>query len=445
MWRGMLCVALVAACTKKNPNYCGGDEDCDDPTRPFCDVNGEFAESGHTANKCSIVPANCPLERCGCTPGAALSCSGDQVVTCNADGATTSTSSCALGCSDTETRCATFTPSNGLGGVLAGAAAEPDVILPKGATIDTDGGVVRTSGGVVVPVTTQVVNGIRVLVAKSFVIDDLRATGDAPLAFVASGKLLLTGLVDVSAHMSMPGPGAHFAGACIGGDSNVESGGGLYGRGAGGGGHATSGGAGGADDGNVGPAGGSSFGAITPLSGGCRGGDVVEPDQSIYARGGGGGGGIELVSGTSIEFSSTGFVSAGGGGAAVSSGGGSGGLVLVEAPTVAFSGVGSGITTNGGSGGCPKSPGVDGPRSTSPAQGCNTPFEDGGTGTTPAQPGYLCIAGGPTHTFCIVNEVAPGGGGAGGAVQISTASGTYDATKGPILSSVIATLKLVID
>ena len=38
MSRWLVWLALVGACTKKNPDYCAGDSDCTDPTRPFCDV-----------------------------------------------------------------------------------------------------------------------------------------------------------------------------------------------------------------------------------------------------------------------------------------------------------------------------------------------------------------------------------------------------------------------
>src|SRR5579862_1885289 len=121
----VVAVAVLAGCTKHVS--CDSDADCKDPAYPFCDVNGEYPASGGEKNVCTIVPDNCPVERCGCMAGAVLSCTGDQVTTCAPDGMSTTMDTCALGCAPDGTRCLTFDPSNGLGGALAMAEGESDV------------------------------------------------------------------------------------------------------------------------------------------------------------------------------------------------------------------------------------------------------------------------------------------------------------------------------
>ena len=77
-----LLVLVAASCTRANPDYCDQDADCQDASKPFCDLNGEYAESDHTSHTCTPTPVGCPIERCGCTPGAGLSCAGDQLTYC---------------------------------------------------------------------------------------------------------------------------------------------------------------------------------------------------------------------------------------------------------------------------------------------------------------------------------------------------------------------------
>src|SRR3954464_2925488 len=97
-------LVVVAACTQHNPAVCEGDSDCTDPARPFCDLDGQYAESSYTPNACSPTPADCPVERCGCTPGDTLSCTGGTATVCANDGKSTTEESCALGCAATEPR-----------------------------------------------------------------------------------------------------------------------------------------------------------------------------------------------------------------------------------------------------------------------------------------------------------------------------------------------------
>src|SRR5262245_32718657 len=55
----LLGVALsaIAACTKTDPLYCDSSADCaDNEGAPFCDVDGEYAESDHIKHTCIATP-----------------------------------------------------------------------------------------------------------------------------------------------------------------------------------------------------------------------------------------------------------------------------------------------------------------------------------------------------------------------------------------------------
>jgi len=435
-------LVLTAACTKKNPGHCGSNSDCSGAT-PFCDVEGAYDESDHTPNTCTPIPADCPIDVCGCTPGTALSCDGDQLTSCAADGTSTTKSSCVLGCATGSARCATFTPSNGLAGALKRAADEGDVAIPKGSTIDTDTGAVRDSAGESIPVTNLLVGPIRVFIAKNLTVDAARVLGAAPIALVASGAISIQGFLDISGKATQGGPGAQTSGSCTGLDSVVTLSGSpaeYTGSGPSGAGHATTGGTGGGKN-APGPAGGAGFASFTPLRGGCQGGNARAQDGTLVASGGGGGGAIQIVAGESLVFSARGFIAAGGGGGAKSGGGGSGGTILLEAPTVAFSDGTSGAETNGGGGGCQDGAGQDALPSAVPAKGCSTGSGDGGTGTLAPIGGYYCGSGG---NFCIVYSIYPGGGGSAGSMSVSTLSGGYDAGMA-VLSTNIVTSSLTLD
>ena len=228
--RMLVVVGALGACTtERNPAYCDSDLDCVGSSFTFCDLNGEFPESNHRRHTCTTVPEDCPVERCGCEPGAGLSCDADQLEVCNADGRSSSTATCALGCATAEPRCLTFEPSNDLGGPLAAAAAEPDVLLPPGARIDTDLGLVQDGNGTPIAVRSVVVDqdggsSIRVFLGKSFVIDDATVRGTRALAFVAPGPITLRGKLDASAQGRTAGPGAQDVPAvCTGGGGRITS------------------------------------------------------------------------------------------------------------------------------------------------------------------------------------------------------------------------------
>ncbi|HEY5925539.1 MAG TPA: hypothetical protein VIV11_27830, partial [Kofleriaceae bacterium] len=220
---------VVGACTKSNPDFCGKDADCTNAARPFCDIKGEYEESDYTANTCSVTPADCPIERCGCTPGEGFSCDGDELTVCAEDGRSTAKVTCALGCSSSEHRCHTFTPSNDLDAAFASASTAPDVTLPPGARIDTTLGTVQDANGAPVTVTSVLIsqNGgasmTRAFAARSFVMDNVVATGSHALAFVATKTIVIRGIVDASANGAANGPGAQESPAVCVGTNTAEN------------------------------------------------------------------------------------------------------------------------------------------------------------------------------------------------------------------------------
>ena len=218
-WRAACClfgcllgvVVAGSGCTKSQGAKCTADSECTNPAYPFCDMNGEFPASGGDKNVCTIVPPDCPVERCGCSPGA-TTCEADQLLTCDPGGKSQTTTSCALGCATDGTRCLGFDPSNGLGPALMTASSEPDVSIPAGSVIDTDAGTIKNAGGIAVPVDTVVITqggtSIRAFIGGSFTIGDVTVTGRDALAFVANGDVVLAGLINASANFDANGPGA---------------------------------------------------------------------------------------------------------------------------------------------------------------------------------------------------------------------------------------------
>ncbi len=445
----VMVVAVLAGCTKR-VNVCYSDADCKDPMYPFCDVNGEYPASGGEKNSCTIVPDNCPVDRCGCTPGAMLSCVGDQATTCAPDGMSTTMDTCALGCAADGTRCLTFDPSNGLGGALAMAAGEADVVVPAGATIDTDLGEVTDSNGVPIAVTTLVIPqtgapSIRAFIGRSIVIDDTKVVGTNALALVAHAGVTVQGLVDLAAHGVSGASAAQTSPlACAGSISkqfqcSVGPATNTVTDGAGGGGDATVGGTGGGN--NSGFPGGMAVQTFVPLSGGCAGGNLEDISGTLLSKGGGGGGAVEIVSLTTVSLTGRGFISLGGGGGAPSCGGGSGGTLIIEAPTVQLVGNTVGIVANGGAGGACGMNGADGTLTATPAlapSNCADSGGNGGTGSTGPGSAHTCT------TSCVTCDVGPWGGGGGsvGRMRIATGDGTYVTTGSPIVSILSSAAKL---
>lgn len=445
--RGFVVWALTlfsaAACIKKNPDYCATDGDCTDVTRPFCDVTGEFEESGFEDNTCTIRPADCALERCGCTAGESLRCEASTSTVCNADGRSVAEVPCALGCSSNDA-CLTFEPSNGLGPALESAASEDDVTFLAGTIIDSDTGS-ATASGVAIPVRSIIVAQIgvapiRAFLARSFTVDAVTVQGQNAVAFVAAGDVILRGPVTARGVGATAGPGSDDApAACAGPDHQMD-----FGIGTGGGGNATAGGDGGGP-GTASPAnrrGGALIPGFEPLVGGCRGGTIST--TGLLAVGGGGGGGIQIVANGQVSLTNTALIDVGGGGGSDRAGGGSGGTIVIEAPRIVLAGPASGIVANGGAGGGCDLRGADGTASTGAAVGakCTKSVTDPGTASagnggtalvlpesalnwTPCSPQLFCpLVGG-------------GGGGSVGSAKLSTRTGDYEASGNPILSIAI--------
>lgn len=397
-------------------------------------MEGEYDASNHSPHTCSTIPDDCPLERCGCTPGEGLSCDLDQLVSCGSDGISTTTTTCALGCS-TEPRCLKFEPSNDLGSALAMAqVSSVDVVLPAQSQIDTDTGLAQDNTGASVAVPSVIVdqvNGssIRAFIARSFTIDGAKVIGSRALALVAAGDLTIRGTLDASADGLLSGPGADLDGAapCSGGFGSSPSTVTIR-VGAGGAGNATNGATGG-DFSDPGGAGGASVVGWTPLRGGCVGGRVENESGQVVARAGGGGGAVQLVSLGQIVLTDRGLVHVGGGGGEDGSGGGSGGLILLEAPVVAVLSSTSGVAANGGSGAGCGAVGADAtadenealsPRCTGASAG------NGATGTVPPEPGQVSNSG---------SSFKGGGGGAAGRLRIVTRAGSLEGVGDFVLSA----------
>ena len=439
---------VLAGCTER-VNVCNSDSDCTDPAYPFCDVAGEYAESGHTVMSCSITPDGCPIERCGCIAGLA-DCTGDQLTACNAEGTAVVVETCPFGCAVDGEYCSSFAPSfvpsNGLATQLAAADGLTDIAVPDGATIDTDAGSIT---GLTMPFETVLIaqpasTNLRVFVARSWAISNARIVGSLPVAFVASRDITIHGTLDASADGPTPGPGGLI---CEGTGAGGSPGVGFYERpragasagypefiwaqgGFGGGGYATAGGNGGTSTSSTGAIGGPANGEPTlePLRGGCQG----SAPQTAYR--GAGGGGVQLVGGVRIRVAATGVVHVGGGGAMggdlnaanAPAGGGSGGAILIESPLIELL-AGARLNAAGGGGGgygaCPISPsGMDSPPALVVAVGgaCNTmtkPSASGGDGAT--------TLGGGNGADTTFGGCGGGGGGGLGRVRLNSRDGGF--------------------
>lgn len=195
---------------------------------------------------------------------------------------------------------------------------------------------------------------------------DVRVTGSRPLVVIASGDIIIAGLLDAGARRAAPGAGGDGPGAGDGaGGDGVHITGTFRDSGGGGAGHNVAGGVGGSATCNGsctnGPAAGGSAGASvgdpaqTLLRGGSGGGAAV---SCVSEAAGAGGGAVQLYSGTSITIALTGAINVGGGGGGGGSlcvgnhgagaGGGSGGAIFLQSPSITHAG---NLAANGGGGG----------------------------------------------------------------------------------------------
>lgn len=416
---GVLAVTLLACGTEKI-NQCEKDSDCEDIAYPFCDVDGQYSPSGGEHNVCTVTPSDCPVERCGCSPGA-MSCAGDQLGVCNQDGSSQSMTTCPLGCKATKDKCQTFVPMNGLGAALNAAGDEEDVTFPALVKINTSTGTIRDGANLDVAVKSLVVsqqNGpeIFVVYAKSFQMMDVAVSGSRAIAFVAPGSITMRGVLSAGSYAGIEGPGSIDVGECVGTFAFGEGGGG---------GNGTAGGRGESFTGLSN--GGVRQSTFSPLAGGCHGGG---------ARGGGGGA-VQLDSLSQISLSVGAIIDVGGGGGGADNGAGAGGTVVVEAPVVQLSG---NVFANGGSGGACGMAGKDADLSTTAVTGpscvdVRTTVQGGAGGTA------TTAAGGGNHS----QNYGASGGGSVGRMLVVTQSGDFSQDTSAVLSVGISKATLVIN
>jgi hypothetical protein len=509
----VLGLVLAAACTKPNPAAnCGGNGVCTEPSHQYCDVDGSISGDPNTcvavsctageikscAGSSSALVCNAggngydtqscaygcdPNTGCesgsnggsgNCTPNAVLRCEGPQLVSCNAGGTGEVTQTCALGCDGVGPRCKGVDPSNGLATYLDQAAQQGDVTLPDGTAISTDNGTVNGPAGVIAVATTIISQPggpmLRVLIANSFSIGNVRVDGTAALAIVSANDISIHGVLDLSADGVSAGPGAiNCVGNGAGGgpapgafDARPASNSGGYPNylwaigGGGGGGFGSTGGTGGSGNGLTPGGAGVVNGVATlaPLRGGCPGGD-----QSGGPYAGAGGGAVQLVSNHTVHLvdagATKGDVHVGGGGGhagdlgkaslsdttAVYSpgGGGAGGGILIEASALVLD-ANTGLSAAGGGGGgwgacAPVANGSDAPPSASTPSGGSC-----GAGTTPAQLGGdgATIADGSSGQASTYGSGGGGGGGLG-RIRISTADGQYSTQTSSTVRGVVTT------
>lgn len=377
---------LAAGCTKPNPALSCEDGLCSDPTVPYCDVTGSLGGEG--PNTCIHV---------SCTPNEFAECRGDKAVTCNATGDDYDLLTCLQGCDASMGGCKPEPPCETLECkkhiIPRYAPTECDALATNGdLTVSADLALNTSDNSMCTRIVTQGTQPeICVVHYHAITIDrnkTITVTGQRALAFVADETLLVDGTVDVSASGAEDGPGGGvtFSG---GTQNNTNGGGGAGYRTAGGN------GANGSVDGGANNGGAMTSTppeGLTFLIGGPR----SSPPGDSYN--GGGGGALTLVS-CRGELSVPGLIDAGGGGGTGSDilglnsttfarGGGAGGTVVLQGMRVTVTGS---LFSNGGGGGGNRpgnvgTPGADGTRSTSPAEGGSGTSQNGGAGGAKISP-----------------------------------------------------------
>lgn len=422
-------VAAVG-CKQEVDLYCDENKPCDDPVRPFCDLEGEYEASNGFSNTC--IPA--PFEddagvQAACAPNESA-CDGDQLVTCDSTGRVAETIPCPAGCFHEGARCYEFQASNGLTPFIAAAAETPALQLSEGAEINTTAGTIVDGDGTVVAIPTKLLSAsadgvaVRVFMASSAELDDVLIYGGPAFALVASGPIKVVGDMRTSTSRARGAPGAVESGPCTGknggGDLTDD---GFICAGGGGGGFATAGASGGDaefyPDFEAGNGGSESGNAeIEPLRGGCSGGSAYGGPAGI------GGGALQIVSATKLTI--TGGIIAAGQGApdrqqgdllCGGGGGGSGGAILLESPALEIASTAT-VIANGGSGGCSNGNGADGQTATPAPGGCPEDLDaggSGGTGTVPPQSGGTA------------SSIGGGGGGSAGRIRLNASPAGIDA------------------
>lgn len=450
---GCAFVAVLAACSVRDPLYCDQNQPCTDPDRPFCDLEGAYPDSEGVKRTCIPDPGLDPGADAGpgadsdvapsgpdaatpiCTPSAFVQCTDDdtalhcsedgfeyltvdcgsecsteqggcycepntsscadnQAVRCNADGQVEEIDTCALGCNESGLRCVDVAPSNDLGAYLDMSSDGPVVALSNGATIDTDAGAVVDGDGTVIEVPEfQLPAPPGGVAVRVFAVKSL-SLRDTFITGIRALAVVSDGDISVGGHVRILA-GAMLTSDCIGGRGEL----GRCGVNC-----EAHGGGGGGSFGGAGRNGGTAVTAGEVGEGGeagqTRGNQTLTPLRGGCAGGGSpqqpvggdGGGAIQLVSRTLIRIedrTAEAHLDAGGRGGLPIRGGGSGGGILLEAPRVIVSS-GTSIVANGGAGG---------------SGGCGSAAEDGTLDNTSSRGGGVGCEESP--------DLGQGGNGAG--------------------------------
>jgi hypothetical protein len=373
-----------------------------------------------------------------------VACAGDTRLVCGPSGEVVESTTCYAGCDPTPpASCLVLVPSNLPDDVCQSDQAGVIEVVSEVTYDTTDcpaiGGELIAQGDETGTETASIclVRTKRLLVREGAT---LKVRGAYVLAIVATDRIEVSGVLDVSADGLGEGPGG-LEPQGKGGNS------GLSNNGGGGAGYLTPGGRGGQGGTPMGmprAQGGSLFGdeTIVPLVGGAAGGTggliCGSSCAAADGRGGGGGGGLQLVACQRFSIGNAGRVDGNGGGgpggfqgspssndAGVSvpalggggAGGGSGGSLLIEAPAIVVPN-GAKLTAVGGGGG-------GGAVGTQKGGAGEDGLEEnpGAGGTTPSGGGAGGVAGGndeprPGEDARNVANVAGGGGGGGAAGRI---------------------------
>ncbi len=379
-----------------------------------------------------------------CTPSTTVCDDAAGVyIECDAGGSVVRQLTCPLGCATDTEQCLDIDPHNGLAMYLDMVAAPPDLLATGPIVIDSTNGTIAEAGVARSVPSFLSPGGLRVFVVNDLraasTVDVVRAPGAPGIAVLASGTIIIEGVVDVSANGDVAGPGgaapASSDSDCTMFDFFSPSPQGIHGLG-GGGGYALGGAGGSAFAGTVGPP-----GPVHPLGtgnfGGCAGGTYFESSPTVI--GGAGGGGLQLVSRRSITLTAGATLDASGGGGHATlanrpgAGGGAGGILLLEAPTITLDGPRVVLSVKGGGGGGAGNAtlrggnGGEGGTDAMPAAGGWTPATGGG-GT-----GGLAGGGEGGLTGLASEHHGGGGGGSAGFIATFSASGTTAPTNGAAL------------
>ncbi|MDB4962133.1 MAG: hypothetical protein JWP01_2132 [Myxococcales bacterium] len=364
-WVVWLATVLASGCTERNPRNCD-DGVCTDSAFPFCDTDGSVAGTPHTC----IEGA--------CTPLDFVSCSGNQAVSCNADGSNYEVESCASGCSEANRGCNSCTHGESrcvAGGVsqcgsdgLLGApqacalgcvdapsphcayieprylpdicdvqATQAALTISNSGTLDTsldvncNGGIIPQTGAPDICVVHY--GSITVESGKTLTVigrTEMMYEGGRAVALVADDALSIDGALSLSAVGSQSGPGG---GPLQSGPASTTN---------------AQGGCGGS---TVGGPGGSATADGGAMNGGAA---TMNPALLTALVGGankaGGGGGAGTLISCHGKVSVSGIITSAGGGGwffVLAGGGGAGGNVVLQGAQVSVTGE---VYANGGGG-----------------------------------------------------------------------------------------------